>query len=254
MILSDFESEARGFGRRPAGVEPGPRAREGRWRSPALLAGLLALFLGGTALSGSAGPARADDRVDLMPCHLPGLEEQILCGELDVYENPDSTPSRRISLDIAVVPARAAQPAAEPLFVLAGGPGQAATDLVAMVSQMLDGVRRQRDLVFVDQRGTGGSNPLHCELGDPIDLFAATAFPTERITECRDTLSRLADLKLYTTFHAMPDLDRVRRALGYERIALWGSSYGTRAALVYASLFPRHTHALVLDGTAPFEV
>lgn len=195
-----------------------------------------------------------DPRVDLEPCHVAGYEDRSLCGSLTVAEDPDEPAGRLLSLRVVVVPAKSPSPAPDPLFVLAGGPGQAASELVRLVPAMFEEIHAERDLVFVDQRGTGSSHPLDCELGEELELLAKVDLPLERLGACREALAARADLGLYTTFHAMPDLDRVRQALGYGTINLWGGSYGTRAALVYGSLYPEHTRALILDGTAPFEL
>ena len=197
----------------------------------------------------------APGSLDLAPCHVAGSQEALRCGTLDVPENPDDPASRTLSLAVVVAPARGPEPAPDPLFILAGGPGQAATDLVRLATLAFDGVRAERDLVFVDQRGTGSSNALVCDLEAVLgsSVFGGSPDVSAALEVCLETLETHADLGLYTTFHAMPDLDRVREALGYETINLWGGSYGTRAAMVYQELFPERTRSLVLDGSAPFE-
>lgn len=204
----------------------------------------------------TSGEVRGPRPIDLRPCHLEGYSEQILCGHLDVAENPDDPTGRQISLRLAVVPAKSPQPEPDPVFVLAGGPGQGATRMVSLVGGPLEEIHLDRDLVFVDQRGTGASHALDCDFGDGdgVDLFVEADMPLELLARCREELEERADLRFYTTFHAMPDLNRVREALGYGRINLLGVSYGTRAALVFQDLFPEHTRALVLDGSAPFEI
>ena len=213
--------------------------------------GLTSLF-GWVALSLVALPGEA--QLSLESCRRPGISEQVQCGTLSVAENPDEVAGRSVNLKLVVVPALSPDPEPDPLFILAGGPGQAATDMIPMTTRMLAKVRKTRDLVYVDQRGTGESNGLACDIGDPLVLFLTGSLTGNPIEQCIDQLSEVADLTRYTTFHAMPDLDKVRQALGYERINLWGGSYGTRAALVYQHLYPEHTRALVLDGLAPFEL
>lgn len=202
--------------------------------------------------NGTSGPGPSDSAaLELEPCFKGGLSEALRCGSLDARENPDDPDSRTISLEIAILLARSPDPAPDPLFILAGGPGQAATRMIPFAAHAFDAVREHRDLVFVDQRGTGKSNPLACELGTEA-VFNDTERLGEMLGACLRTLEQKADLRRYTTFHAMPDLDRVRAALGYQSINLWGGSYGTRAAMVYQALYPEHTRAVVLDGTAPF--
>ncbi|HKO89697.1 MAG TPA: alpha/beta fold hydrolase [Polyangiaceae bacterium] len=191
-------------------------------------------------------------RPQLEPCRLEGLGVEARCGQLTVFENRSTQQGRRLQLRLAVVPAIASQPLADPLFILVGGPGQAATKAGPAVAQVLREVQRSRDVVLVDQRGTGGSNPLDCKDEEEMSLAKRFAprldLPGTRA--CKSALD--ADTALYTTNLAMDDLDDVRQALGYERINLWGGSYGTRAALVYLRQHPSHVRSLVLDGSAPF--
>jgi pimeloyl-ACP methyl ester carboxylesterase len=114
-------------------------------------------------------------------------------------------------------------------------------------------VRERRDLVFIDQRGTGGSNPLNCDLFNPADpqSYFGYFFPLEEVKKCRQQLEPKADLTLYTTPIAMDDLDEVRAALGYEQVNIFGASYGTRAALVYLKQHPKRVRTLTLQGVAP---
>ena len=143
------------------------------------------------------------------------------------------------------------------MFFLAGGPGQAATELAAQINAGLREVRRQRDIVLVDQRGTGKSNPLTCTDADgqAMELDALTA-PDDAaldayVGRCLAGLEGRADPRFYTTANAIRDLDTVRAALGAEQVNLVGGSYGTRVAQQYAMAYPQHTRSIVLDGVAP---
>ena len=189
-------------------------------------------------------------RLDLSPCQLEDpVKISVVpadCGELYVAENPADPGGRHISLHVARVRAVNARRKPDPLFVLAGGPGMAATTFYASVAFAFDRVRRDRDIVLVDQRGTGASNPLNCALDDN-DLYR----PDEVISQARRCLSELsakARVQLYTTSIAVQDLDRVRAVLGYQSINLYGVSYGTRVAQHYARRFPRQIRSLILDG------
>jgi len=121
------------------------------------------------------------------------------------------------------------------------------------VARFFAKIREHRDLVFVDQRGTGGSNPLDCEFFNASDLqsYLGYFFPLEDVRKCRQQLELKADLTLYTTSIAADDLDEVRAALGYQQLNLFGGSYGTRAALVYLKRHPRHVRTVALSGVAP---
>lgn len=191
----------------------------------------------------------------LQPCHVPNFDEEVRCGKYEVYEDRAAKTGRKISLNIVVVPALSKTPAPDPVFWLHGGPGAAATQTVpaAVKGGFLGQLREDRDLVFIDQRGTGSSNSLSCDLGDDpanLEQFFGELFPIDKVRQCREKLDKVANLALYTTPIAMDDLDEVRAALGYEKINLVAASYGTIAALVYVRQHPDHLRAVFLAGVA----
>ncbi len=170
------------------------------------------------------------------------------CGRLPVAENPDDPAGRQIELAVAVIPAVATRARPDPLFLLAGGPGQGARDAFVPSVGALAGIRRERDLVLVDQRGTGGSNRLDCDIPDAA-WEAGDIGPAEFRALAEQCLADLpGDPRYYTTSVAVRDLDAVRAALGYERINLYGGSYGTRVAQHYARRYPGHTRSVILDA------
>src|SRR5207253_1172370 len=117
--------------------------------------------------------------------------------------------------------------ALDAVFYIPGGPGSSSTEDAPYVAADLAKVREHRDLVFVDQRGTGGSNALNCEFFDPADpqSYLGHWNPPDKVRVCRQQLESKADLRLYVTTIAMDDLDEVRAALGYEKIDLLAGSY-----------------------------
>lgn len=202
--------------------------------------------------SGSAAAARpAITLADCRLTHPAGLAPVAArCGHLDVPEDPADPRGHRIRLAVAVAPAADGAGQAPPLFVVAGGPGQAASDFYALFAAAFAGAGRTRDIVLVDQRGTGASNPLRCEFPDD---FTVTAPPPRVIralsAKCRRELAGRPEF--YTTSVAVRDLEAVRTALGYERIALYGVSYGTRVVEHYLRRFGAHAAAVILDGVLP---
>ena len=137
------------------------------------------------------------------------------------------------------------------LFVLAGGPGMAATTFYASAAFSFERIHRDRDIVLVDQRGTGQSNPLNCALDDDALYRASDAEVAADARRCLTTLEKTAHVEFYTTSVAVRDLDTVRAALGYARINLYGVSYGTRVAQHYVRRYPSQTRAVILDGVVP---
>jgi pimeloyl-ACP methyl ester carboxylesterase len=200
-------------------------------------------------------PAWAADRwAGLEPCELSAaggrLSVQARCGQFDVPENPDQPEGRQIELAYAVLPARSrAKP--DPVFFLAGGPGQSAREAAALMRHALREVNRERDLIFLDQRGAGASNPLDCDFDQVSDWLEMDFEAIGRVLrECHDQQWD-ADVRFYTSTDAARDLDDLRARYGFERINLIGGSYGTRLAQVYLRNYPERVRSVVLDGVVP---
>ncbi|HEY2344823.1 MAG TPA: alpha/beta hydrolase [Xanthomonadaceae bacterium] len=221
-----------------------------------------------SATANAAAPVSAPrtlGKLAFQPCTLASklgigtIEAQ--CTKMQVPEDWDQPQGRRIDLAIAWVPARSAD-APDPVFMIAGGPGQSALDSYPSVASAFDETLKKRSVILVDQRGTGHSNPLACENKQGKKMSeeeqqAAENDPAaiRKLTEeCRDTLAKKADLRLYTTTDALRDLDAVRAAIGAEKIDMVGISYGTRVAQQYARTYAAHTRAVVLDSVAPNEL
>jgi pimeloyl-ACP methyl ester carboxylesterase len=169
------------------------------------------------------------------------------CGILAVPEDPEAPAGRKIDLFVAVIPALNRRASAAPLFLLAGGPGQAATDLYVSFAGAFARANRNHDIVLVDQRGTGRSEPLVCHYPDDWQ-DSGDSMPEIREATSACLAKYGGRVRFYTTSVAVRDLDRVRIALGYAAIDLYGSSYGTRVAELYMRRHPGETHAVVLDG------
>jgi len=215
----------------------------------------LAAFLMLPALAGAA-PVHPS-RSKLQPCKIPagdGNEAAAFCGTYPVWENRAAKSGRKISLKVVVMPALSQAPKPDPIFFFAGGPGQAASTIAGGFAG--DPLLDDRDVVFVDQRGTGEPDKLRCELGgkqDDLQSYLGEMFPLDAIRQCRQELDKNADLTLYTTDIAMDDMDEIRSWLGYGKINLLGGSYGTRAAQVYLRRHPESVRSVVLSGVAPMD-
>jgi len=189
--------------------------------------------------------------MSLAPCRLPGVEAAAQCGTYEVWENRATKKGRRIGINVAVVPARIRAHEPDPIFVFAGGPGQGAVSLADQVMPLFARLNDLRDIVFIDQRGTGESNPLDCDEDDdpPLQTLFEDSLPRELVEKCLAQLD--ADPRQYVTSVAVEDIDDVRSALGYDKVNLWGGSYGTRVELEYVRRHGAHVRSMVLDGVAP---
>lgn len=200
--------------------------------------------------------------VDFEDCELPGKRGPVVtarCATLEVPEDRARPEGRKIDLALAWLPTRreGAQSAATPDAVLfiAGGPGQSARETYVSVMPALEGLRRNRHVLLVDQRGTGGSHRLACPLADWRDPAQATANAArEQAIACRDALAQGADLSRYTTLDAIADFERVRQRLGVVKWNLVGGSYGTRVALEYLRRHPDAIRSVVIDSVVPPEL
>ncbi|WP_343629451.1 alpha/beta hydrolase [Roseateles sp.] len=239
------------------GARPGPRARP-PLSLPALSIALA--VLAADALAAPPAPASSEAAASkgaalLKPCRVEGVPTEVQCGSIRRPLDPAQPDGKQIDVRFVVVRAMARNKLPDPVLLLAGGPGQSAVALTGTVLPRLSRLNYRRDLVFVDQRGTGGSAPLQCPDNNERSLEEITRPGAKlRLLEaCRVALEKLpyGDLRQFTTPIAMQDMDAVRAALGVERWNLVGASYGTRAALEYQRQFPQRVRRAVIDGVAP---
>ncbi|MEZ4447358.1 MAG: alpha/beta hydrolase [Polyangiaceae bacterium] len=211
-------------------------------------------FVAALALLGlSCRPDVPPPGLTLATCVVEGLGRPAQCGFLEVAEDRKAPLGRKVALRVVKLPAERPSEHA-PLFMLAGGPGQAASEAYPPMVPIFDDLIRDRDVIWVDQRGTGQSSPLDCETPDElVDHYAPDGLRevAARCAEALKTRPDAPDPRHYGTAEAVEDLDAVRLALGYDRVDLLGGSYGTRLALAYAEAHPEATRSLVLDGVAP---
>ena len=202
------------------------------------------------AAAAAAPPPRA---LALAPCELDGVPGGGRCGLLEVAEDRTSAATRTLRLRLAVLPATGAPVAPDPVVVLTGGPGQAASAGAAREAADLAALREHRDIVLLDQRGTGGSHRLRCvpPAAHACALTLGPPPPAAAIARCREELAREADLTRYTSLDAVEDLEELRRTAGWERMNLVAGSYGTRVALLYMARHPERVRTAVLQGVSP---
>ena len=226
--------------------------RRAAWIEAGLLATTMVLAL-------AVGPAVAqgEPELALKPCRLKGVSTEARCGVLKRPLDPAKPQGVQIDLHVAVLPALARNKLPDPVFFFAGGPGQSAISLAGRVGGLTGRFLNRRDVVLIDQRGTGQSAPLQCDdnisalrpLREQIDPPRETA----RLKACMARLQKLpyGDLRYFTTTLAMADAEAVRQALGLGPVNVIGGSYGTRAVLEYLRAYPASVRRAVIDGVAP---
>ncbi|AZZ98552.1 alpha/beta hydrolase [Pseudoalteromonas sp. R3] len=207
-------------------------------------------------LSGTVSHATSADVTSLTSCYAKGLADQLLCGSVEQPLSASS--SEKISIHYAVIPAIKQVHPTEAILAFAGGPGQSAIDVAAVFARVLRYAREERDIILVDQRGTGKSSLLQCDM-DPLEAqfaFNDDALPIfeysrEETQKCKTKLN--TDLSHFTTAAAVKDFEAVRLELGYKKLHLFGASYGTRIAQEYMRRYPDAVASATLDGVVPMQ-
>ena len=178
----------------------------------------------------------------------PGIKAR--CGTLQRHEDPANPDSPLLELFVAVVPALSLEPEPDPFVPIAGGPGQASSDFYAAYAAAFEKVRRNRDIVLLDQRGTGQSAAMNCETDE--DIIQGRFSREQTIADTETCLEQLPyDPRFFTTSVAVRDLEALREALGYSQFNLYGISYGSRVAQHFVRRYPESTRSVILDGVVP---
>ncbi|MDD8060691.1 alpha/beta hydrolase [Shewanella metallivivens] len=186
-------------------------------------------------------------------CYLDGLDELFQCGKISVPENPKQPDGKQIDIHFAILPAIKDTHPDEALLAIAGGPGQSAIENAAGFDRMLTKVRQQRDILLIDQRGTGQSNILSCDDGD-LNALSINEDNLDMLAITEKCLAGLdADVTQYGSNTALKDFEAVREFLGYKKLHLYGISYGTRMAQLYMRHYPEALATVTLDGVVPMQ-
>lgn len=202
-------------------------------------------------------------RLAFEPCELgqrdSGATTAAFCAPFNAPENWDHPDGRTIALKLAIVRSEAQVAERDLVVLLAGGPGQAATEVYPRAAAGFAPLLRHRNLLLLDQRGTGGSHPLACkENPTDFDTAAVSEIDLDKVRDltrgCLAEVARNADPAQYTTSAAVRDLEAVRAALGAPAFDLVGVSYGTRVAQEYLKRHPEGVRSLVLDSAVPNEL
>jgi pimeloyl-ACP methyl ester carboxylesterase len=233
-----------------------PNPRHWRLARPTVLWTVWWTVLLLTAATAMAAPPPANS-LQLSACRLKGVSHEARCGVLRRALDPARPDGPQVDLHVAVLPALARNKLPDPVFFFAGGPGQSAISLAGPLSGLLGRFLNRRDVVLIDQRGTGESAPLECDTDSaPTRPLRESIEPGREIAQlkaCRERLQVLpyGDLRFFTTVLASADAEAVRQALGLGPVNVMGGSYGTRAVLDYLRQYPGSVRRAVIDGVAP---
>lgn len=207
-----------------------------------------------TSLPAGAQAAGAGATLALEDCRIraghgfPGIKAR--CGTLERHEDPGNPGSPLLELFVAVVPALSLEPEPDPFVPIAGGPGQGSSEFYASYAAAFEKVRRTRDIVLLDQRGTGQSAVMDCAAEE--DIIEGRFSREETLADTEACLSQLPhDPRFFTTSVAVTDLEALRVALGYSQFNLYGISYGSRVAQHFMRRYPQSTRSVILDGVVP---
>ena len=216
------------------------------------LALLAALQLILPPLSGAQELVLEDCRINAGP-GMPGVKAR--CGTMLRPENPADPDSTEIEIRVAVVPALNLSPEPDPVVPIAGGPGQGSIEFYLLVRHAFEDLRRDRDILLIDQRGTGESARMDCPLDDDQLLFESEFSVDDTMTFIEQCLGELPhDPRYFTTSVAVTDIEAIRQALGYTALNLYGVSYGSRVAQHFARRYPESTRTVIVDGVVPPQI
>lgn len=192
----------------------------------------------------------------LHSCSVPGVDKSARCGAIEVLENPALPGSRKLEIHFVVIPAAKGHARPDPIVPLLGGPGESAIEAAEWSVHRLEPMLNDRDLLLVDQRGTGQSGALRCHFfsqDDPAESLQ-NLFPPARVESCEKDLATHADLTQYSYQRFADDLEKVRRTLGYGPLNLFAGSYGTRAAQVFLRAYPSSVRTMYLGSVVPVDI
>ncbi len=196
----------------------------------------------------------ADDSYHSSDCHIDGLEDRLRCGYVTVAEDPKKPNGRTINIHYVIVSAVKPLYPSEALLAIAGGPGQSAIDNAALFNQTFSKVRETRDILLIDQRGTGRSNLLSCPEDKSLSPLSIDERLFDNLAETKKCLATFdADVAMYNSSFAIHDFEAVRNYLGYTKLHLYGISYGSRMAQLYMRHYPESLATVTLDGVVPMQ-
>lgn len=233
-----------------------------KMNSRSLHTGALIALTAGLTLCGCATVAEkgevtvtSSSPVMLGPCQIEGIEGEVDCGVFSNREDPDDPDSRVIEIPFIVARAIDSENrVSDPLFLFEGGPGAAISGSAKEWVDVWSTERKQRDLVLIDVRGTGGRDALKCDYaGDPdaFSTYIGQVFAPARFAECHRKLTQHYDLTQYTTIRVVDDADAIRQAIGYKKINLAGGSYGSRLVIEYMRRHEDTVRGAFLFGLTP---
>lgn len=191
-----------------------------------------------------------------VPCAIPSLPKDARCGVYEVFENRAAQSGRRIPLQVVILPATGPQRLPDPLLYFAGGPGASSLDEGRWFAMTAPELRKNRDVLLIDSRGTGRSAALICDElrgTGSVQGFLEEYMPADKVRVCRDRLAKTADLTQYSTDNVVDDAEEIRTALGYGKVNLMGTSYGTRTVQVYLRRHPGSVRTAVMSGVLPVD-
>jgi len=199
--------------------------------------------------------AASKEPLKLERCHIENYSQEVLCGSHTVFEDRVAASGRTIDIKFAVVPSVTDAKELDPLVILAGGPGQGGRAMAPFVNIAFSEVHENRDIILIDQRGMGDSNSLACAEPE-INIFTMTEdekaeFSRDYLKKCLANLD--ADVTKYNQDIANQDIHEIISGLGYDQVNLYGVSWGTRSALLYANQFPEQVRTVIMDGNAPLD-
>jgi pimeloyl-ACP methyl ester carboxylesterase len=220
-----------------------------------IFSGVLGLFMfAGFGQNTWAVPQKAAEKTKITQCHVKGLEAPVKCVNMQMPLDRtslegDRTNSEAVKINVTavIIPALGAESDPDPIVILAGGPGQAASDFGSFATKLFSKAHKNKDIILFDVRGTGLSTPLICPKTSQEDaLETSEEKQAELLGECLRSFE--VDVRHFTSYDQIQDMEDFRKRMGYSQFNFWGGSFGTRMAQHYIQFYPKNVRSAIMDG------
>ena len=213
-----------------------------------IFSGMLGLFMfAGFGQNVVAKPQEAAEKTEITQCHVKGLETPVKCVNMQMPLDRTNLEGAVINVTAVIIPALGAEADPDPIVILAGGPGQAASDFGVFATRLFSKAHKNKDIVLFDVRGTGLSTPLICpEASEEDALETSEEKQAELLKECLKSFK--VDVRHFTSYDQIQDMEDFRKRMGYSQFNFWGGSFGTRMAQHYIQFYPTNVRSAIMDG------
>ena len=207
-----------------------------------LLLGLLLAYL-----PTKSAASEEKNKIKTTDCHVSGLETAVQCVQMLLPLDWQKPEGKKITVTAVIISALSSHSDSDPIVILAGGPGQAASDFGEFATSIFRKIHKNKDIILFDLRGTGLSTPLICPQGEEdAEINTSEQRQQELLKECLASFD--VDVRHFTSYDQIQDMEAFRTYMGYSQFNFWGGSFGTRIAQHYIHFYPNNVRSAIMDG------